>query len=315
MDIRRLQFFMRVAELGSVNAVAEKVHLGQPSLSRQIRLLEEELGISLFSRNRDGMLLTPEGHELRMRIGAPLRQLELALADMKCLADRSGGVITLGIPGSVVGILASPLMKRARATAPNILLHIIEEYPENLLISMGKDEIDLAITNGSPVAPPFETEDILIEDLMVIGPPDCDLSPDIPMSLEQIGQLPLILPSPKSHPHEAQQNFDWLAQSQMQSPQFLIYADSLQLRKAYVQAGLGYTLQPLSSFAAEAATGSLKYAPIRGVSATRRLTLAINWNRNPRATAIIRRLIYEEVMILKQQGKLEARLLFDRAPD
>ena len=79
MDTHRLKYFLRIAEEGSVTRAAAVLGVAQPALSRQIRLLEEDLGITLFHRTRRGVHLTEEGERLRSSTAAPLRQLELAV--------------------------------------------------------------------------------------------------------------------------------------------------------------------------------------------------------------------------------------------
>jgi len=79
VDTHRLKYFLRVAEEGSITRAAKLLGIAQPALSRQVQLLEEDLGISLFTRNRRGVELTEEGERLRASTAAPLRQLELAV--------------------------------------------------------------------------------------------------------------------------------------------------------------------------------------------------------------------------------------------
>jgi len=316
MDIRRLNYFTRVAELGSLNATADEVNLSQPSLSRQIRLLEEELGVTLFARRRNGMELTREGEDLRMRITGPLRQLELALNDIRSLGSRTGGSVVLGMPASVIYSMASPLMRRAAAVAPNISLHIVEGYAGGLLSSLEKGEIDLALLYGPPANWRCRTENLLIDTLMLVGPPDSDLSPDVPVSVESLVELPLILPSPQNQPRVIRQVVDRMSENGSERANFPAYADSLQLAKAYVGAGLGYTLFPYSSFYNEAELGLLKFAPLADSKVARHLVLGIHaTTHHPRATSTVRRLIYEEIIRLEAEGKWKAQLLFDGMPD
>jgi LysR family transcriptional regulator, nitrogen assimilation regulatory protein len=70
MENRRLSYFVRIAEDGSLTKAAGVLRIAQPALSRQIRLLEEELGVSLFSRTARGMQLTEEGEYLRASAGS-----------------------------------------------------------------------------------------------------------------------------------------------------------------------------------------------------------------------------------------------------
>ena len=75
MDIRQLRYFLAVAEEGQVTRAAKKLNMEQPPLSRQIRMLEEELGVALFDRSGKRMTLTPAGERLRSRAEQLLLQL------------------------------------------------------------------------------------------------------------------------------------------------------------------------------------------------------------------------------------------------
>src|SRR6266568_7180935 len=79
MDTHRIKYFLQIAEEGSMTRAAAVLGVAQPALSRQIRLLERDLGITLFHRTRRGVQLTEDGERLRASTTAPLRQLELAL--------------------------------------------------------------------------------------------------------------------------------------------------------------------------------------------------------------------------------------------
>jgi len=242
MDIRRLRYFLQVAEFGSLNATAEQVNLSQPSLSRQIRLLEEELGVSLFTRRRDGMVLSRDGLELRTRILGPLRQLEMALDEIKSHSSQIGGSVVLGMPSSAIDALASSLAKRAEAF-PNMALHIVEGSAGQMLKSLERGEIDTALLNAPPSDTKWrcEIEDLFIEELVLGGASGSGLSPDQPVSVEELAQLPLILPSPPNHPPPIRTLVDILSGLTGGKCNFPRYADSFQLTKSYVEAGIGYS--------------------------------------------------------------------------
>jgi LysR family transcriptional regulator, nitrogen assimilation regulatory protein len=79
MEIRRLEYFVCIAEQGSLGRASDLLRIAQPALTRQVRLLEQELGVILFTRSRRGMRLTEEGEQLLSEVMGPLRQLEGAL--------------------------------------------------------------------------------------------------------------------------------------------------------------------------------------------------------------------------------------------
>src|SRR5437016_6839562 len=126
MEIRRLRYFVRVAEDGSLTKAAGVLRVAQPALTRQIRLLEKEIGVALFNRTPRGMQLTEEGEYLRASVAGPLRALELALQNIRSFSSRIEGNFAIGMPASIGDILAKPLAMRMDADFPNIKLRIVE---------------------------------------------------------------------------------------------------------------------------------------------------------------------------------------------
>ena len=110
MDTHRLKYFLRIAEEGSITRAAKVLGIAQPALSRQIRLLEEDLGITLFARTRRGVHLTEEGERLRSSTAAPLRQLKLAVLYAGSPLARIERGLLFGMVPTAAGVLAAPLL-------------------------------------------------------------------------------------------------------------------------------------------------------------------------------------------------------------
>src|SRR4051812_7541515 len=144
-DFKRLGYFLQIAELGSLSRVAERLNIAQPSLSRQVRLLENELGVALFSRNGRGMQLTDAGEALRVRITGPLRLVGHALNEIRALPSAAAGVVTFGMPPTTVAVLGAPLTRRVATLAPNISLQIVDSCSGHLLDWLQRGQLDAAI--------------------------------------------------------------------------------------------------------------------------------------------------------------------------
>src|ERR1700756_2740566 len=126
MDIRRLQSFLRIADEGSMSRAARVLGVAQPALSRQMRLLEEALGVTLFTRTPRGMELTEAGEQLRAALAGALRQVELALQNpARRYAQRGGGVV-FGSPATVAATLAEPLLGRVALAFPKVKLRLVD---------------------------------------------------------------------------------------------------------------------------------------------------------------------------------------------
>jgi DNA-binding transcriptional LysR family regulator len=309
MDFKRLNYFVRIAELGSLSKAADRLRIAQPALSRQMRLLEDDVGVPLFSRHRRGMQLTPEGAELRQRIVGPMRQLECAVEDTRALSKEIGGSVAFGMPPTASYVLAGPLARRVAKEAPNVSLRVVEGYAGHLIDWLQRGELDVALLYGPAADYRLPAEDLLTEELMLVGPPDCDLSPDVPIAFEMLAGLPLVLPS---HPHGLRVVIDNVAAKTKSKLSVRFQADSFHLMKDLVESGLGYTTLPYSSFSREAADGRLKCAPIVNPKVSRQLVLARQPGGDPpRAAQKLTVLIRQEIIDLTRSGVWAARLLFD----
>ncbi len=94
MNLQQLKTFVLIGELGSLSKVSDRIRIAQPALSRQMRLLQEEVGVPLLARHRLGLRLTEAGEEMLRRVSGVIRQLDQAFEDVRTLsgaASRPGG--------------------------------------------------------------------------------------------------------------------------------------------------------------------------------------------------------------------------------
>lgn len=144
MDVRQLRYFLTVAEEGQITSAAKKLHMEQPPLSRQMRLIEEELGVALFDRSGKRLRLTPAGERLRERSAALLRQLEETMAEVRELDEGVGGVLSVGAVVSCTSLLPGPL-GRFRRLYPNVGFKLSEGDHHFLAEGLDRREIELAV--------------------------------------------------------------------------------------------------------------------------------------------------------------------------
>lgn len=147
IETKRLAYFVQVAESGSLSKASERLHIAQPALSRQIQILESYLGFSLFTRTGRGMQLTREGQYLRDAVIGPLRDLELAVENLRSFLGRSDFTIGIGIHSGLTPIIAKPLFDALVSTAPKVTFNFREETSTNLLHSLKRGVIDFAVVD------------------------------------------------------------------------------------------------------------------------------------------------------------------------
>ncbi|MDY0308558.1 MAG: LysR family transcriptional regulator [Castellaniella sp.] len=125
MNLRQLSYFVAVADHRSIIRAAEALHISQPSVSTQIKLLEQELEVQLFERRSDGTILTPEGREFLGYARSALDTLATAKAMLRARQATEVGAVTVGIPGSLSTMLSLPLIEQVRRQCPHITLKVV----------------------------------------------------------------------------------------------------------------------------------------------------------------------------------------------
>lgn len=178
MEIRRLRYFLAVAQAGHITRAAEQLGLQQPPLSQQIRALEEELGLALFTRHAKGVTLTDAGRELQaeaQRIVDSMAQLTRRMA--RFAAGRQGQ-LAVGFTSSAAAHAFTPSVLRAcRSEYPDIDLQISENNAAELIEALAEYRLHFGFLRV-PVAQPeglaFET--LLVEPAVLVLPVDHPLA-------------------------------------------------------------------------------------------------------------------------------------------
>lgn len=320
MELRRLAYFVRIAELGSLSAAADRLNVSQPSLSRQMRMLEDELGVALFRRHRRGMRLTVDGEDLHRRIAAPLGQVDRALRDLRMRGARQATSIVLGMPPSVGAVLAGPLAQRGAADAPGLALRMVEAYAGHLATALGSGEIGAALLYGMPAdwaetrwatdLAGLTVHELLVEPLVLVGPAGA-LDPGRPVDAEALGAMALVLPSSENQPPFLRALELEIASRIGRPLDRRLSADSFQLMRQFIETGLGHAFLPLSSVTREVESGRLSWAPLEGLAASRQLVLATRADSAPaESLALLVETVRNAVRDLVERGDWQATLLF-----
>ena len=307
MNLQQLKTFVRIAELGSLSKASDRMRVAQPALSRQMKLLQEELGVALFERHRRGMRLTQAGEELLLRVSGLTRQLDQAFADVRSLSSTATGQVALGIVPTASYVLAGRLAVRVAAEYPGISLRIVEGYAGHQIEWLQKTEIDVAIMYGPITKLHMKGFELLLEDFVLVGPSNSEISPKTPVSFALFAKRPLVLPS---RPHGLRMLVESAASRAKVSLNVRFEADSFRVLKDLVEKGLGYTALPLSAISYEVKEGRLSYAPLVQPKVTRQLILGVPDSAVSRATRTVVELVRQEIAILVRSGEWDARLQY-----
>ncbi|MGV8981639.1 LysR family transcriptional regulator [Clostridium sp.] len=148
MDIRKLVYFLAIAEEGNISRAAERLHIAQPPLSQQLKLLEEELGIVLMERNTRKMHITDAGRLLQNRANQIVELMEKTVKEISDLKEGLQGTLSIGTISSAGKMLMSVKIQSFHKKYPSVDFHVREGgTPEILeLIKSGVVEIGIVRT-------------------------------------------------------------------------------------------------------------------------------------------------------------------------
>jgi DNA-binding transcriptional LysR family regulator len=272
MDIAQLKTLIHVAELGSLSKASERLNVVQPALSRQIRLLEKELGAYLFDRHGRGMVITDTGREVLEHAERIMGELDAIRSVAAPQTAALSGLVAVGTPPTVAEIVTVPLATRVREAHPGLSLRFTSAYSGYLLDWLQKGDLDLMLSYMSPE--PLRTlrvTSVMVEDLLLVGPGSDRLALDQPQSFASLADLDLILPSPR---HGLRTIVEACARRAGIEIRAVVEADSFRALVDLVAAGFGATVLPLAPIYAAVEAGRLSVAPLVDPSPTRELVIA-----------------------------------------
>lgn len=270
MDLKQLSTFVQVAELGSLSKAAGKLRIAQPALSRQIRMLEQDLKVRLFNRHGRGMSLTETGQLLLIRAQSILRQIDATRADLIDQDQAVRGQVRLGVPPTVGDVLAARLLEKFHARYPGVMVRVVPAFSGYLMDFLHRGEVDLAIMYGIERGLDVGLLPLIEENLYLVGSGRAGLSRDVPVTLDWVAKQILALPGPR---HGLRVLIEKEARRKNLSLTVPIEADALQTLKDLVSRGLGFTVLPLASVHKEILARELSAAPIHGPKLVRKLIL------------------------------------------
>ncbi|CAM3514850.1 LysR family transcriptional regulator [Marinicrinis lubricantis] len=194
MELRQLQYFVKVAKKQHVTHAAEELHIAQSAVSRQIHQLEEQLGVNLFLQQGRNLQLTPVGKLFLKRVEAILADLERSIQETREFMDPELGEIRLGFPHSMGVHLVPMVVSTFKHEHNKVNFKLKQGKYDQLIQSVMKAETDLAFISPFPEKHDHVTGDLLItEDLYAVFPPKHPLAQKESISLIDLKDEPFVL--------------------------------------------------------------------------------------------------------------------------
>lgn len=193
MNFRRLKYFVKIVDIGSLTQAAEVLHIAQPALSQQVATLEGELNQQLLIRTKRGVTPTDAGKILYTHARAILRQCEQAQLAVHNVGQALSGQVSIGFaPGTAASSITMPLLQAVRAEFPEIVIYLHENSGAVLNEKLINHQLDMAVIyEHSPCGWGIQSG-FAERRSFLVGTQDC---PGQSVDVNAIAQMNLFLPS------------------------------------------------------------------------------------------------------------------------
>lgn len=193
IELRHLQYFRTLAETLHFGRAAELLHISQPPLSRQIALLEEELGVKLFDRSRRRVELTEAGQRFYLDTGTVFAAFEQAKRNALAAARGAAGELSVGFMMSTAYSITPAITRRYAADYPQVSLKLTETLPLDLAEDISSGNKDVAIMYRPQDCSGLETVTLYREEMTVVLPPGHPLINQAVVDPQQLAGEKLII--------------------------------------------------------------------------------------------------------------------------
>jgi LysR family transcriptional regulator, nitrogen assimilation regulatory protein len=310
LDLKQLKALITVAEVGSVTRAAELLHLVQPAVTRQIRTLEQELGVLLFERTRQGMRPTEAGAIVVDRARRALNELERARAEVRPAPGVVTGIVTVGLLESASDLLAEPLASAITRDQPGIELRLLTAYSAHLEQWLNDGDLDLTLLYSLASTPSLNMRPLVRESLWAVAPPSDGLRAERPVPFAQVAGHPLVMPAPG---HALRTLIDAAAARARAEVDVAVQTNSMRVQKQLVASGHGWTILPGVGIAEDVANGSLSAAPLCEPEVSRLIVLGTpRAGRTPPAVEVVARELTFQIHSAVSRGKWPSAQLYPR---
>ncbi|MEP3725622.1 MAG: hydrogen peroxide-inducible genes activator [Parasphingorhabdus sp.] len=274
--LRQFEYLVAVADHGHFGKAAQAAAASQPTLSHQLRTLEQRLGVTLVERRTHGAELTPVGRE----IAARARQVLVEVKDIRDLAERASdslaGILRFGVSPTLGPYLMPPVIAALHRTRPVLRFYMREGIPDLQAMELTKGSIDMLLGPLPIEGENLHIEPLFREPLMLVAPPDHPFASRDHLTLSDLAGSPVLSLDRRHHLHR-----DVVSQCQQHDMNLLrdYEGTSLDSVRQMVASGLGLAILPELYVRSELARGGdVALLNVEGWSVTRSIGAA--WRSN-----------------------------------
>jgi LysR family nitrogen assimilation transcriptional regulator len=270
MELKPLDWFLCIAETGSLSRAALELDVSQSMLSRGVHDLEQELGQRLFHRTGRGMHPTDFGKSMLPLARRATLEVSRFNNEAKALRGKLSGPVAIGLPGSVAARIVAPLVKESRERFPELSLRFVEGLSGGIEERLAARRIDIGLVFLPASRVTRAMVPLASSMLYLVGPRGDALTARRAVPLAQVAAAPVMLPG---RPHSVRTMVEDVCAERGLALTLLCEIESLLAIKETVAAGCGYTIAGFDSVAGDVASGRLQAAPIKDPAISRLLVL------------------------------------------
>jgi len=291
MEIRQLRYFIAAAEAGSVSRAAERCQIAQPSLSQQLRRLEESLGVELFDRLGRGIALTDAGRALLPRARRIVSEVDDAAVNLM-RATEVGGALTIGAIPTMAPYILPPALSELRTALPEVELTIQEATTEDVVDLLLATKIDCAVLSTPLDHELLDVQVVGHDELVLIVPPDHALAGRLECGWAAVRGQPTIT---LHDMHCLSRQIDAFCAARNPSLRTVCRSTQLASVFALVASGIGISIVPEMA-AAQQPEGRFSFVRLAQHKPVRQVAIAWRHDRTrPRAGELVASIIAEQL--------------------
>jgi LysR family nitrogen assimilation transcriptional regulator len=250
VDLKQLEYFVNVVDLGGFSRAARLLDIAQPAISRQVRALEVELRQSLLLRNGRGATPTEAGKRLLEHARGILQQVDRARHEVDETRGAAVGHVAVGLPPTLARTLTTPLVREFRRLYPRATLSIVEGLSAYMHEWLHVGRLDIAILYNPVASPEVDSRPLLEESLSLVARRQSHRAAPA-IRLRDLPQFPLIIPS---RPHAIRMLVETRLADVGLRPQVIMEIDAISAILELVAEGYGNAvLSPLALAGSEVA--------------------------------------------------------------
>ncbi len=275
MEIHQLEYFIAIVETGGFSRAAERCNVAQPSLSQQIKKLENEIGQPLFDRLGRKVVLTDIGRLLLPRASAILKELQGIKVDLQSEIQDGHGTLIVGFIPTIAPFVLPGVIRRFSKKFPNATLEVHEDLTDKLIHKIVAAELDVGITSLPIKNTLIRTEELLTEPLLVATSQKYDIVNRTAIQVKELDNFPFIALSEVHCLGEQVQSFCYQQDVDLN---IVCHTAQLSTVKNCIALGLGVSLVP-HALAINDPSDQIMYRTISDSVPQRKIAAAVHARR------------------------------------